>query len=82
MRIFTVGQRVRATCEAMLEESTQLATMLIVSQNNKSLAIELDHPIGLRIDGGMAVTVVVQLMQNSDGSITDLWGNLWKLEEC
>ena len=81
MRIFAEGQRVIATCDIMREEKTQSATVLIVSPNRAALVIEFDGPVGLLIGGGIAVTPTVPLSQDADGSIADLWGNAWQLED-
>jgi hypothetical protein len=82
IRTFTVGQKFRATCEAMREERTQSATVLLASPNNRALVLEFEQRVWLRTDGGVASTPTVPLSQNPDGSITDLWGNPWTLEDA
>ena len=81
MRMFTVRQKVRATCAVMRDETTQGATILLVAPNSCALVLEFEHVVAFRVNRGILAAGTVALSQNPDGSITDLWGNPWQLED-
>lgn len=54
--------------------------VFMVSDNQKSIIIDLGSREGIRSAGGLAVTRYLPLIHEGE-KFTDLWGNDWKVSE-
>lgn len=79
---FCTGDRVKATCELLLEGKSKEGFLMLVSENGQSLAVAFEDPIAMRTPtGGIIVLPMVPILVGADNTFQDLWGFSWTLEK-
>ncbi len=72
------GDRVRATCAALCEETTVDAT--VSATGNTLLVLQFDHEIGVRSGAGLTIGIAMPLRYTGSG-FEDPLGNSWQVEK-
>jgi hypothetical protein len=83
MRTFFAGQRFILTSKALHPDCDYgPATVVLASTNYRSLMFDLGGECAIQVNDGMLVMQYLPIEQKEDGTLQDLYGNVWEARDA